>query len=82
MIKIKGAAQSTPCILKTRNKTMVLSGAFLGQFGKKKKHLENLSIIMHVTSMTASVKSDKGKKNNSKKDFPFLTVYLQMRKVK
>lgn len=37
---------------------------------------------MHVTSMTASVKSNRGKKNNSKKDFPFLTVYLQMRKVK
>lgn len=35
MIKIKGAAQSTPCILKTRNKIMLLSGAFLGQFGKK-----------------------------------------------
>ena len=59
---------------------MLLSGAFLGQF--RKKHLENLSVIMHVTSMTASVGSNKGKKNNSKKDFPFLTVYLQIRKVK
>ena len=80
MIKIKGAAQSTPCILKTRKKIMLLTGAFLGQFGKK--YLENLSVIVHVTSLIASVKSNKGKKNNSKKDFPFLKVHLQMRKVK
>lgn len=73
MIKIRGAAQSAPCVLKTRNTTMLQDGSTFQQFFLN--HFQNVFFIAYIKILIGSVESKKGKENNFKKDldigFPF-----------